>query len=197
LAAILVIGIGWGGLANGQGTITLGDGVKARLMALEALRGAKVDAGFLAGRPVLVTFFASWCPPCRTEMRGLARYIEANGADKIHIVAVNWIEGLAGRSPARLRSFLRDIHPSIKVVIGTKDVVRDFGGVLSIPAAYIFDKSGQEVFRVGSDPRRPRPALFEAATARTGDEEDRLGYSPHPYSRCRSSSMVQMRSPSI
>jgi len=120
-------------------------------MALEALRGAKVDASFLAGRPVLVTFFASWCPPYRTEMRGLARYIEANGADKIHIVAVNWIEGLAGRSPARLRSFLRDIHPSIKVVIGTKDVVRDFGGVLSIPAAYIFDKSGQEVFRVGGD----------------------------------------------
>lgn len=151
LVAILVIGIGWGGLANGQGTITLGDGVKARLMALEALRGAKVDASFLAGRPVLVTFFASWCPPYRTEMRGLARYIEANGADKIHIVAVNWIEGLAGRSPARLRSFLRDIHPSIKVVIGTKDVVRDFGGVLSIPAAYIFDKSGQEVFRVGGD----------------------------------------------
>ena len=67
-------------MANGQGTITLNDSVKARLMALEALRGTKVDAGFLAGR-----------------------------------------------SPARLRRFLRDIHPSIEVVIGTKGVVRDFG----------------------------------------------------------------------
>ena len=84
-------------------------------------------------------------------MRDFARYIDANGTDKINIIAVNWIEGLAGRSPARLRRFLRDIHPSIEVVIGTKGVVRDFGGVLSIPAAYNFDKSGKEVFRVGGD----------------------------------------------
>ena len=65
--------------------------------------------------------------------------------------AVNWIEGLAGRSPGRLRSFVRDIHPSIKVVSGTRGVVRDFGGVLSIPAVFIFDKTGKEVFRLGGD----------------------------------------------
>jgi|GEM_PF-419853 thiol-disulfide isomerase/thioredoxin len=150
LAAILVISIGWGGTANAQ-SITLDDGIKGRLMAMEAIRGAKVDGKFLDGRPVLVTFFASWCPPCRSEMRGFAKYINANGTDKINMIAVNWIEGLAGRSPGRLRSFVRDIHPSIKVVSGTRGVVRDFGGVLSIPAVFIFDKTGKEVFRLGGD----------------------------------------------
>ena len=30
-------------------------------------------------------------------------------------------------------------------------MVRDFGGVLSIPAVFIFDKTGKEVFRLGGD----------------------------------------------
>jgi thiol-disulfide isomerase/thioredoxin len=151
LVAVLMFSIGSTATAHAQGKIQIDDGIKQRLMALDALRGGKVDAKSFDGRPLLVTFFASWCPPCRVEFRGFASYIEANGADKVNIIAVNWIEGLAGRSPARLKRFIRDIHPSIKVVSGTSGVVRDFGGVLSIPAAYIFDKSGKEVFRLGGD----------------------------------------------
>jgi len=96
-----------------------------------------------------VTFFASWCPPCATEMRGLRDFIKKNGPDKINIIAVNWIEELTGLSPSRLNRFMRVIDPSIKVVSGTKTVSRDFGNVRSIPAAFIYDKNGRQVFALG------------------------------------------------
>ena len=49
----------------------------------------------------------------------------------------------------------RTIHPSIDVVRGNRATARDFDGVHSIPAAYLFDGNGNEIFRVGGDPGPP------------------------------------------
>jgi hypothetical protein len=49
----------------------------------------------------------------------------------------------------------RTINPSIDVVLGSQATGRDFDGVHSIPAAYLFDGNGREIFRVGGDPGPP------------------------------------------
>jgi thiol-disulfide isomerase/thioredoxin len=36
--------------------------------------GPPVSSASLGGRPAVVTFFASWCPPCRDELPALARF---------------------------------------------------------------------------------------------------------------------------
>jgi thiol-disulfide isomerase/thioredoxin len=41
---------------------------------------------------VIVTFWASWCPPCRKEMSVLAKIQKAATRDKVVIFAVNWKE---------------------------------------------------------------------------------------------------------
>ena len=46
----------------------------------------------------------------------------------------------------------RTIPPAIRVVEGTETTSRDFGTVHSLPAAYIFNGEGKEVFRLGGDP---------------------------------------------
>ncbi len=45
----------------------------------------------------------------------------------------------------------RTIDPSIDVMLGSPATGRDFDGVHSIPAAYLFDGNGNEIFRVGGD----------------------------------------------
>ena len=84
----------------------------ADLKNLPVLRGPVTDASF-DGRPLLVTFFASWCPPCRAEMGELSGYIEKNG-NRVSMVAANWTESFAGPvSQSRLRRFVDVIHPDI------------------------------------------------------------------------------------
>ncbi len=40
-------------------------------------------------RPVIVTFWATWCAPCQVEMPALQALYEAGSPDGLHIVAIN------------------------------------------------------------------------------------------------------------
>ena len=127
---------------------TLDDAMKSNLKSLQVMRGPVTDASF-DGRPVLVTFWASWCPPCRAEMGELADYIDANGS-KVSMIAVNWMENFAGPvSQSRLARFVDIIHPDIAVVVGNRALSDALGGVFAVPAVTIFDRQGREAFQLG------------------------------------------------
>ncbi len=41
------------------------------------------------GRPALIVFWATWCPPCREEMPSLQRLDELFGADRLAVIGVS------------------------------------------------------------------------------------------------------------
>lgn len=55
---------------------------------LETLDGQSVRLSELFGQPVVVNFWASWCPPCRAEMPAMQAVYEAYQG-QIHLLAVN------------------------------------------------------------------------------------------------------------
>ena len=69
------------------------------------------------GRPVLVTFHASWCPPCTEEFGHLNR-IAANPAfADAQIVGVNVFEDFGGvKNPERMQHFPERIDPQFDLV---------------------------------------------------------------------------------
>ncbi len=66
-------------------------GERAPDLALAALDSgpAKVRLSQLKGHPVVISFWASWCPPCRKEMPELAAAYTANRKSGLEVLAVN------------------------------------------------------------------------------------------------------------
>lgn len=113
------------------------------LAALPVLRGAALDPADLAGKAVAVTFFASWCPPCRDEFRQLALAKQAF-AGKLEVVAVNIFEKFGKDDGGkRLQRFLDELAPPFYLLGAGEQVGPLFGEVDRIPTVYVFGPDGE------------------------------------------------------
>jgi thiol-disulfide isomerase/thioredoxin len=71
---------------------------------LPNLRGEPVDLAGLRGRPVLLNFWATWCPPCRAEMPDLDEVARESAAAGLTVLAVNLQE-----EPLAIAAYLRTL----------------------------------------------------------------------------------------
>ena len=115
----------------------------AGLAGLPPLRGDALEPARLAGKVVIVTFIASWCPPCHAEFDHLKAVKNHYGA-AVEIVAVNIFEGYGNdQGGRRLEAFLdRKAPPFILLGEGHR-VAPLFADVKRIPTLYVFDGAGQ------------------------------------------------------
>ena len=131
--------------AAGPEPVMLGADERGELVALERMRGGVLRGADLRDRAVVVTFFASWCPPCRAEfvyLNGIADEFE--NAD-LTIVAINVFEEFDDNDEARLSRFLEDTQPRFHVVKGDASIRRIFDDVQRIPTVFVFDRTGKPV----------------------------------------------------
>jgi peroxiredoxin len=63
-------------------------GVAAPRFTLTSLEGETISLRDYRGRPVLVNFWASWCPPCREEFPVLSAAREAHADEGLEILGI-------------------------------------------------------------------------------------------------------------
>lgn len=135
-------------LLAGTPTLADTDDPLSLLPAAPAIIGDQVDAKELAGKPVVVTFFASWCPPCTDEFKALNEVRAEYPDSKATIVAVNLFENWGGKeNPVRMARFLKRTKPEFYVVKGNKKIAKAFGNIERIPSLVVYDPKGAEVWR--------------------------------------------------
>jgi len=93
---LLLISAGWIALsAIPEGSATAGaipapqEGFLAPDFSLETLEGGSIQLSDLRGQPVLINIWASWCPPCRSEMPAMQRVYRDFQEQGFVILAVN------------------------------------------------------------------------------------------------------------
>ena len=94
--AILLLGAAWIWLSQAGPEITTGgripapkEGFLAPEIALETSSGELIRLSDFRGKPVLVNFWASWCPPCRSEMPAIQRVYTDRKDEDFVVLAVN------------------------------------------------------------------------------------------------------------
>jgi thiol-disulfide isomerase/thioredoxin len=150
-------------------TVRLDNARIPHLAGLTQIDGRKVDAARLTGRPVLVSFFASWCPPCNAEFEHMKLLHLAHAADGLEIVAINLFEGFGGFQDdgKRLSRFLGRHTPVFPIVKGTTNTAKLFGDVKRLPTVFVFDRQGRAVlhFVHATNSKKTNPGLGELRRA--------------------------------
>ena len=106
--------------------------------ALKDLKGGICRLADLKGKVLILNFFATWCGPCRQEIPDLIRIYERFQDKGLEIIGVS----LDQEGESVLRPFIKRYGISYPIVLGTREVVLDFGGVEGIPTTFFIDHNG-------------------------------------------------------
>ncbi|MFC2025050.1 redoxin domain-containing protein [Chloroflexota bacterium] len=104
---------------------------------LQDLNGQTVSLGDLMGKPVLLNFWATWCPPCRSEMPLLQEIYEGWSDKGLVLLAID-----IGEHPTQVRKFLETHNLSIPVLLDTNGEVAQKYNIIPIPTTFFIDKDG-------------------------------------------------------
>jgi thiol-disulfide isomerase/thioredoxin len=89
-----------------------------------------------AGSPVLLTFWASWCGPCRLELPALSAWSQQH--PEVHVVAVN-----VDRTRPPAERFLQSVLVGLPVAFDPEAKHLGQYGAISMPTMFLFDGRGQ------------------------------------------------------
>jgi len=109
--------------------------------------GVKYSHDSLAGKVVVVNFWATWCHPCQAEIPALSK-----AYDKYKAKGVAFF-GVLVDTPdsAALLNFQSDHEMTYPVVRVNSDLMSSYHYPQSLPTTFVYDRHGKQVFsRVGA-----------------------------------------------
>jgi len=120
--------------------------------------GNPVTLSDFRGKPVVLNFWASWCPPCKAEMPDFQAAWEAYG-DRVHFLMVNMTDG-AQETRSSADAFLASVGYTFPVYYDEDMSAASVYAVYSIPTTYFIGAAGEAVAYASG--------AINAATLQTG-----------------------------
>ena len=117
------------------------------------------------GRPYVVTFWATWCGPCRQEMPHLSQVAEAYRGSGLQVIGLNLEDPRT--EDRKVRAFLQQMRPSFPVLYGSHQACRALNNnqpCSTIPRTFVIAANGGIMARfAGYNPGALGIAIGQAA----------------------------------
>ena len=146
LAALGGAALAWWRLQPHEvGPGTLGDGGALWAQTFPTPGGGELVMESLRGKPLLINFWATWCPPCVEELPLLDRFYRENVANGWQVV------GLAIDQPSAVRTFLQKTPLSFPIGLaglGGTELAKSLGNLVGgLPFTVVLGSQGTVLHR--------------------------------------------------
>ena len=107
-------------------------------ISVQTLDGESIDDGDLRGRVVVLSFWATWCLPCRVEMPALQKLHERHAEDGLVVLglATDWNDREA------VDAFLGEREVTFPIAPASAETRAAFGGIDRLPTTILIDRGG-------------------------------------------------------
>lgn len=100
-------------------------------------------AQFIGRKPVLLYFWATWCPKCRESVPEINRiHRDPAGHGNVQILALDYME-----SPRKVRSFVTAKEVAFPVLLDREGEVARLYQVVGVPTYILLDRNGKVAYR--------------------------------------------------
>src|SRR3989344_2703977 len=134
------------GTASVQNSISVGSTHTAPDFTLQKLGGGTISlSDFRGKKPVVVDFWASWCPNCRRDMPNLNRFYEKY-KDKVEVIGVNLQE-----NESTVRDFIASRGISFPIALDPRGQASRAYGIQYTNTHVLIDRAGNLVRIIPGD----------------------------------------------
>jgi peroxiredoxin len=126
--------------ASAAGAQPVRQGAPAPEIDLPALAGGRVQLSKLRGHPVVVSFWGTFCPPCRDEFPELVRAHATHAEAGLRVVGVNGRD--QERSTKNVKKFVDEFAVPFPVALDQRGRARQAYRVVGLPTTVFIDSAG-------------------------------------------------------
>ncbi|MDH5405631.1 MAG: TlpA family protein disulfide reductase [Candidatus Aminicenantes bacterium] len=109
--------------------------------ALPDLEGKTVKLSDFKGNVIILDFWATWCPPCVQEIPHFIELYEQYKENGFQMIGI----AIQSGSATNVKQFVEKHGINYPILMGNKEITREYGGINAIPTTFVIDRQGRIV----------------------------------------------------
>lgn len=137
-----------------EGEVQIGE--KLREIWLDGLNGEDKMFSDFEGKPLIINVWASWCGPCRAEMKSLKNLAQRYNGKQLTLIGISTDD-----YSRRAKAFIKQTGIQFKNFLDNKQQLENMLGASRLPLTVFVDKDGKVLAKVRGSRQWDNPKIID------------------------------------